>query len=196
MQLAYQHPELAERMVLVCSGGLGREVTWMIRALSLPGAEYVAPVIFPRFVRDLGDRVAGVAQRFGIRSPRLAEIWDAYATLTDPEHRAAFLRTVHAVIEPGGQAVSATDRLYLAAAMPTLIVWGDADPIIPVRHGIAAHDAMPGSRLEIFEGVGHFPHAEEPARFTSVLLDFLATTEPASDPRAAFELVRRSAATA
>jgi len=195
MQLAYQHPELAERMVLVCSGGLGREVTWMIRALSLPGAEYVAPVIFPGFVRDLGDRVAGVAQRFGIRSPRLAEIWDAYATLTEPDHRAAFLRTVHAVIDPGGQAVSATDRLYLAAAMPTLIVWGDADPIIPVSHGIAAHDAMPGSRLEIFEGVGHFPHAEDPARFTSVLLDFLATTEPASDPDAAFELLRRSALT-
>jgi len=119
----------------------------------------------------------------------------AYATLTEPDHRAAFLRTVHAVIEPGGQAVSATDRLYLAAAMPTLIVWGDADPIIPVSHGVAAHDAMPGSRLEIFEGVGHFPHAEDPARFTSVLLDFLATTEPASDPDAAFELLRRSALT-
>ena len=193
MQLAYQHPELAERLVLVCSGGLGREVSWMIRALSLPGADYVAPVIFPGFVRDLGDRVAGVVERLGVRSPRLAEIWDAYATLTEPEHRAAFLRTVHAVIEPGGQAVSATDRLYLAAAMPTLIVWGERDPIIPVSHGIAAHDAMPGSRLEIFENVGHFPHAEEPERFAEVLLDFLATTEPASDPDAAFDLLRRSA---
>jgi pimeloyl-ACP methyl ester carboxylesterase len=177
----------------VCSGGLGREVSWMIRALSLPGADYVAPVIFPGFVRDLGDRVAGVVERLGVRAPRLAEIWDAYATLTEPEHRAAFLRTVHAVIEPGGQAVSATDRLYLAAAVPTLIVWGDADPIIPVSHGRAAHDAMPGSRLEIFEHVGHFPHAEEPERFARVLLDFLATTEPASDPDAASELLRRSA---
>src|SRR6476469_4692831 len=195
MQLAYQHPELAERLVLVCSGGLGREVTWMIRALSLPGAEYVAPVIFPGFVRDLGDRVAGVVEGLGVRSPRLAEIWDAYATLTEPDHRAAFLRTVHAVIEPGGQAVSATDRLYLAAAMPTLIVWGDRDPIIPVSHGRAAHEAMPGSRLEIFDNVGHFPHAEEPERFGRVLLDFLATTEPASDPDAAFELLRRSTLT-
>jgi pimeloyl-ACP methyl ester carboxylesterase len=194
MQLAYQHPELAERLVLVCSGGLGREVSWMIRALSLPGAEYVAPVIFPGFVRDLGDRVAGVVERLGVRAPQLAEMWDAYATLTIPEHRDAFLRTVHAVIEPGGQAVSATDRLYLAAAMPTLIVWGDADPIIPVSHGIAAHEAMPGSRLEIFEGVGHFPHAEEPERFARVLLDFLATTEPAADPHASLALLRRTAA--
>src|SRR4051812_47216532 len=118
MQLAYQHPELAARLVLVGSGGLGREVSWMIRALALPGADYVAPVIFPGFVRDLGNRVAGVAERFGVRAPSLAEMWEAYSTLTEPEHRDAFLRTVHAVIEPGGQAVSATDRLYLAAAMP------------------------------------------------------------------------------
>jgi pimeloyl-ACP methyl ester carboxylesterase len=179
MQLAYQHPELAERLVLVNSGGLGREVSWMIRALSLPGAEYVAPLLFPGFVRDLGDRVAEVVTRLGVRAPRIAEMWDSYATLTSPEHRAAFLRTVHAVIEPGGQAVSATDRLYLAAAVPTLIIWGDADSIIPVSHGIAAHEAMPGSRLEIFQGIGHFPHAEDPTRFTRVLLDFLATTEPA-----------------
>jgi pimeloyl-ACP methyl ester carboxylesterase len=193
MQLAYQHPELAARLVLVGSGGLGREVSWMIRALALPGAEYVAPVIFPSFVRDLGDRVSGAATRLGVRAPRLAEMWDAYATLTEPEHRAAFLRTVHAVIDPGGQAVSATDRLYLAAAVPTLIVWGDADPIIPVEHAYAAHDAMPGSRLEVFEHVGHFPHAEDPQRFTRVLLDFLATTTPAAGSRAA-DLVRRATA--
>jgi pimeloyl-ACP methyl ester carboxylesterase len=193
MQLAYQHPEVAARLVLVCSGGLGREVTWMIRALALPGADYVAPVVFPGFVRDLGERVAGAATRIGVRAPRLAEMWGAYATLTSAEHRAAFLRTVHAVIDAGGQSVSATDRLYLAAVMPTLIVWGEDDRIIPVAHAYAAHDAMPGSRLEVFEGVGHFPHAEEPERFTRVLLDFLATTEPIADPHAAFDLLRRQA---
>jgi pimeloyl-ACP methyl ester carboxylesterase len=180
--------------VLVGSGGLGREVSWMIRALALPGAEYVAPALFPSFVRGLGDRVADAATRLGVRAPRVAEMWDAYATLTEPEHRAAFLRTVHAVIDPGGQAVSATDRLYLAAAVPTLIVWGDADPISPVAHAYAAHDAMPGSRLEVFEHVGHFPHAEDPQRFTRVLLDFLATTSPAVESRAA-DVLRRAAAT-
>ena len=44
-------------------------------------------MIFPGFVRDLGDRVAGVAERLGVRAPQLAEMWDAYATLTTPEHR-------------------------------------------------------------------------------------------------------------
>ena len=192
MQLAYQHPELAERLVLVSSGGLGREVSWMIRALALPGAEYVAPVIFPGVVRDAGNRVARAIERLGIRAPRIAEMWEAYASLTVPAHRDAFLRTVHAVIDPGGQAVSATDRLYLAAAMPTLIMWGDRDPIIPAAHGHSAHAAMPGSRLEIFEGVGHFPPAEEPTRFAHVLLDFLVTTEPA-DGDAAHEILRQAA---
>ena len=80
------------------------------------------------------------------------------------------------VIDIGGQTVNATDRLYLAARVPTLIVWGDHDGIIPVRHGIDAHRAIASSRLEIIEGVGHFPHVEAPARFNEMLLDFLSTT--------------------
>jgi pimeloyl-ACP methyl ester carboxylesterase len=82
------------------------------------------------------------------------------------------------VIEPGGQTVSATDRLYLAARVPTLLVWGGRDGIIPVAHGIAAHETIEHSRLEVLDGVGHFPHVEAPDRFVDVLLDFLATTEP------------------
>ena len=59
MQLAYQHPERCERLVLVDSGGLGREVSWMLRVLTLPGSEYVMPVIFPGFVRDWGTACSG-----------------------------------------------------------------------------------------------------------------------------------------
>ena len=64
--------------------------------------------------------------------------------------------------------------------VPTLIVWGEADPVIPVAHAYAAHDAMPGSRLEVLPGVGHFPHCEDPRRFAAILLDWVATTEPVS----------------
>ncbi len=76
--------------------------------------------------------------------------------------------------------MSATDRLYLAAHLPTLIVWGERDPIIPAAHGEAAHAAIPGSRLEIFAGAGHFPHREQPVRFVSLVEDFLRSTEPAA----------------
>src|SRR6185312_13772581 len=82
--------------------------------------------------------------------------------------------------EPGGQAVSAMDRLYLAREMPTLIVWGDRDKIIPVSHAHQTHDAIPNSRLEIMQGVGHFPHVEDPFRFVEILTDFLRTTEPSN----------------
>jgi alpha-beta hydrolase superfamily lysophospholipase len=75
--------------------------------------------------------------------------------------------------------VSATDRLYLASRVPTMILWGSDDRLIPVSHAIAAHEAIPGSRLEVFEGVGHFPHCEAPERFVDVLLDFIDATEPA-----------------
>jgi pimeloyl-ACP methyl ester carboxylesterase len=179
MQLAYQHPELCERLVLVGSGGLGREVSWILRLLTLPAAELAMPLLFPRFARDLGERASAFLARRGVRAPHAKEIWRAYASLSEPESRRAFLRTLRAVIDPRGQTVSATDRLYLTASVPTLIVWGDRDDIIPVEHAHRAHALMPGSRLEIFEGSGHFLHAEEPARFAALLAEFVAGTEPA-----------------
>jgi hypothetical protein len=62
--------------------------------------------------------------------------------------------------------------------MPTLIIWGDKDRIIPVSHAYAAHDAIEGSRLEIMEGAGHFPHVEEPARFAEIVSEFIRSTKP------------------
>jgi pimeloyl-ACP methyl ester carboxylesterase len=179
MQLAYQHPELCQRLVLAASGGLGREVSWVLRALTLPGAEYVMPPLFPRAARRAGDKVMRFFHDRGVRAPHIAEMWKAYASLTEKPSRQAFIRTVRAVIDPGGQTVSARDRLYLAAHIPTMIVWGDRDDIIPVAHARATHELLPQSRLEIFEGAGHFLHVEQPLRFAEVLRDFIESTEPA-----------------
>ncbi len=179
MQFAYQYPDRCERLALVASGGLGREVSIILRALSLPGAELVLPFVTPACVRKRGNALSVWLWDRGIRSGGLAEMWNAYASLGDPETRGAFFRTLRAVVDPRGQAVSATDRLYLTEAMPTLIVWGDADPIIPVDHARAAHEAMPGSRLEIFAGVGHFPQSEAPKRFIEILSDFVHSTPAA-----------------
>ncbi|HSH10967.1 MAG TPA: alpha/beta fold hydrolase [Ilumatobacter sp.] len=176
MQLAYQHPELCDRLVLVASGGLGREVSWLLRLVTLPGAEHVMPLIFPRVVAETGNEVGRALSKIGVRSARLNEMWRSYSSLAGTADRKAFVRTIRGVIEPGGQTVNATDRLYLAAHLPTLIVWGDRDDIIPVAHGHAAHEAIPGSRLEILDGIGHFPHAEAPERFVEVLTDFLDST--------------------
>jgi pimeloyl-ACP methyl ester carboxylesterase len=189
MQLAYQHPECCERLVLVGSGGLGREVTWMLRALSLPGTELLMPVIFPPFLRDRGNDLGRILHQRGVRSARVDEMWRSYASLADSPNRKAFLRTLRSVIDLGGQVVSAMDRIYLASFLPTLIVWGEHDDIIPVQHAHAAHAAIPGSRLEIFEDAAHFPHAEEPERFAAVLADFIATTLPGGGPETYHDLL-------
>lgn len=178
MQLAYQHPECCERLVLVDSGGLGREVSWMLRFMALPGAELLMPLIFPPFVRDRGNDLGQQLHKRGIRSARIDEMWRSYASLAESPNRKAFLRTLRSVIDPGGQTVSALDRLYLAAGVPTLIIWGEHDDIIPVKHAYTAHEVIPGSELAIFDGAAHFPHAEQPERFCEVLCDFLERTRP------------------
>ena len=192
MQFAYQFPDQCERLVLVDAGGLGREVSWVLRMITLPGVEYVLPALFPSFARGWGDAVARLGHRLGFRNAQAVEIWRSYRSLTDADGRRAFLRTMRSVIEPGGQSVNAVDRLYLAEQTPTLIVWGGKDRIIPLSHAFQALEAMPNSRLEVLPGVGHFPQAEEPARFVEVLRDFLGTTEPSKfTPRERRERLRR-----
>lgn len=194
MQLAYQFPERCHRLVLVASGGLGREVTPWLRAVALPGSELVLPLVLSarihRALRAVGAPFARMGLRFdGAKS----EMWDNYARLTTRAGRQAFLSTVREVIDLAGQRVSANDRLYLAAAIPTLIVWGDRDTVIPVSHGRAAHQAVPGSRLEILEGSGHFLPAQDGDRLSAVIADFLATSEPASANSVAFQNALRRA---
>jgi pimeloyl-ACP methyl ester carboxylesterase len=181
MQLAYQFPERCERLVLVSSGGLGTEVHVLLRAATLPGSDFVLPLLTGRRVFNAGTAVANALGRIGLRAgPDLAEMVRGYGSLSDADARAAFLHTLRAVIDPGGQRVSATDRLYLAEEMPTLIVWGRRDPLIPARHAGVAHRAMPGSRMEVFDDAGHFPQLAEPVRFAQVLREFIEDTQPAA----------------
>ncbi len=181
MQIAYQFPERCERLVLVGSGGLGIEVNGILRALTVPGASFALPIGCRPLFRDAGAKAIAWLERRGKRAtPAAQEIWSAYAALADAETRRAFMLTLRACVDHLGQRISARDRLYLASAMPTLIMWGDRDPIIPVKHAVDAHAAMLGSRLELFEGVGHFPHCEDPERFVRVLREFVRATAPAS----------------
>jgi pimeloyl-ACP methyl ester carboxylesterase len=192
MQFAYQFPERVDRLVLIASGGLGREVHMILRAATLPGSELVLALLGGAWLRATGGAVGGALARLGLRAGEdLAGVTTGIGSLADAGARDAFVRTARAAIDARGQRVSATDRLYLAAELPTLIVWGERDPIIPVAHGRVAHAAIPGSRLEVFEGAGHFPHREQPARFVSVIERFVASTEPSAMPESRWrELLR------
>lgn len=178
MQFAYQHRDYCERLVLIGSGGLGPDLSPMLRILSAPGAEFVLPVVTPQPVLKLGNKVGAWLTSAGIQAPRAGQMWQAYCSLADAPTRQAFLRTLRSVVDHRGQAVSALNKLHLTADMPALLIWGDHDKIIPVAHAYAAHDALIGSRLEVLEGVGHFPHVEAPTVVADILENFIASTTP------------------
>ena len=181
MQFSYEYPVFCERLVLVDSGGLGPEVHPLLRAATLPGCELVLPLIAHSRLHAVGEAIGQALGRLGLELGHdLAEMTRGYASLSDGEARRAFLHTLRAVVDRDGQRVNATDRLYLAQELPTLIVWGRRDPLIPVKHADVAHHGIPGSRLAIFDDTGHFPHIEQPVRFARVLVDFLETTNPAA----------------
>lgn len=185
MQFAYQYYEFCERIVLVDSGGLGREVSWALRAAALPGAELVLPVIAHPKIRDAGAAVGRFLGRLPLRPrPSVAEVGRGYASLAEGPARTAFVHTLRSVVDPGGQRVSASDKFYLVQGRPTLIVWGALDTVIPVAHAYSAHEQIPGSSLEIFEQSRHFPHMDEPERFSRVVREFLDSTQPAPLGRA------------
>jgi pimeloyl-ACP methyl ester carboxylesterase len=181
MQFTYQHRDYCERLVLISSGGLGPDLSWTLRILSAPGVEVMLPVVAPQPVLNVGNKLGSWLTSAGIHSPLAVEMWSAYSSLSDRHTRQASLRTLRSVVDYRGQAVSAVNRLHLSSGLPTLLIWGDRDRIIPVAHGYAAHDALPGSRLEVLTGVGHFPHVESPTAVVDILDDFIATTTPNAD---------------
>ena len=181
MQFSYQFPERCERLALVDSGGLGREVNVLLRAATLPGAELVLPLLAATRLLDAGRLAASALGKLGLR-PRtdVEEIAHGHATLSDADARAAFVHTLRAVVEPGGQRIDAANRLYLSEQIPFLLVWGEHDSVIPLSHGIATHERLPKSRLEVFHDSGHFPQLDEPQRLVDVLVEFIESTEPAT----------------
>jgi pimeloyl-ACP methyl ester carboxylesterase len=179
LQFAYLFPERVDRLALVNSGGLGKEVHPLLRAATLPGSEWVLPLMAREWSVKAGDAVRSVAAKVGLEAgPDMAEFARGYASLIHEGARDAFLHTMRSVIDAGGQRISALDRLYLADQIPTLLMWGDADPIIPVEHGRRAHEIIPHSRYVEIEGSGHWPMLDAPLRFVAELTSFIEESDP------------------
>jgi pimeloyl-ACP methyl ester carboxylesterase len=179
MQFFYQFPQRVERLALVSSGGLGREVSPLLRGAALPGASALLWLAaHPRMLAALWDAGERLRERGSGKGIYLQAIARALRPLEAPGARRAFLQTLRSVIDGRGQRVSARDRLYLLISFPTLIVWGERDNTIPISHGRHAHRAIPGSRFETLPLAAHFPHLEDPDGLAEVLADFIDTTEP------------------
>ncbi|MGE5290681.1 MAG: alpha/beta fold hydrolase [Micromonosporaceae bacterium] len=185
MQFAYQFPEHCERLVLVSSGGIGREVHPLLRMAAGPGAEAFLPLVTTAPVRRAVRLAAPLLRRAGRLGlgPDFGYILGRYQSLTTTTARQAFLRALRAGVDLGGQVITMLDRCHLAAELPTLIIWGGRDHVIPVEHAAIAHAAMPGSALKIFSPAGHFPHHDDPAGFARAVDSFITGTKPSKyDP--------------
>ena len=179
MQFFYQFPQRTERLALISSGGLGRDVSPLLRGAALPGASALLSLAaHPRLVDALWDAGERLRERGSGKAVYVQAIARALRPLQQPGAREAFVQTLRAVIDVHGQRVSARDRLYLLAAMPTLVAWGERDHTIPLAHGREAHEAIPGSRFETLPRAAHFPHLEDPEGLAAILRDFLESTEP------------------
>jgi pimeloyl-ACP methyl ester carboxylesterase len=179
MQFFWQFPQRVERLALVSTGGLGREVSPILRGAALPGASAALRIAVRRRSLLALERLATALDALGSsRGVYLRAILRALRPLERAGSREAFLQTLRSVIDLRGQRVSAVDRLYLLGPVPTLIVWGERDQTIPLSHGRSAHDAIPHSRFVTLPRAAHFPHLEDPDGLAEVLVDFISTTEP------------------
>jgi len=195
MQFCYQFPQLVDRLILVGAGGVTKDVNIAMRLASLPVASEAfallrIPLVLPTL--QLTGRVLGSvlgSTGAGRDMPNMLRI---LADLPEPTASSAFTRALRAVVDWRGQVVTMLDRCYLTESVPVQLIWGEQDPMIPVRHGRMAHAAMPGSRLEIFPRSGHFPFHDDPDRFIEVLEQFIDSTAPAEHDQAQLrDLLRR-----
>jgi pimeloyl-ACP methyl ester carboxylesterase len=181
MQFAYQYPERTERMILVAPGGIGREVTPAIRAISLPGFQTAMGVATLPGSRQAIKGGLRTLARSGLPHARdLDEVAEIVQHLSNRKARAAITHVVRAVVDWRGQVVTMADRAYLTHAMPMCVVWGSDDAVIPVSHAKLAAEIAPEATVEVIRNAGHFPHKDHPQRFVKIINDFVRSTEPAS----------------
>jgi pimeloyl-ACP methyl ester carboxylesterase len=180
MQFFYQFPQRTERLALISSGGLGSEVSPLLRGAALPGSAALLRVATrPGVVGALATAGTRLRERGNRNGIYLQAVARALGPLRDPGSQRAFLQTLRSVIDVRGQRVSARDRLYLLGDMPTLIVWGERDRTIPIAHGLAARHSIPRCRFQSLPGAAHFPNLEDPEGLAAALREFIAETAPA-----------------
>jgi len=176
LQTAYQFPERIDRLVLISSGGLGPEVSYLLRAATLPGAQ-VAVAALSRIPQAL-TRCVLAAVPAATASADVNLVAEMLHGLRGKRQRKAFIRTARSVIDWRGQTVSATRQTGLLCDVPVLVAWGAEDMTIPPRHHVALAERVPHAVVVEIAGAGHYPHETDSARLLPAMTTFLAATEP------------------
>jgi pimeloyl-ACP methyl ester carboxylesterase len=180
--LLLECPERIRRIVLVASGGLGRDVGFWLKLAT-----------FPKMVEYFGQpfMAFGTRRALGGAHERSSE-QDVKALSRMNNERGtarAFSRTVRDVIDWRGQTRLFSQRASEVLVFPPIAVfWGDLDTLIPIAHGKALVAATEGIELRVFSGCGHYLHQQQPEAFVNALREFL------DDPSAPHARLRAPAA--
>ncbi len=165
--LLLEGAERVRRLVLVASGGLGREVGWWLRLASLP---HVVEHLGQPFMA-LGTRLALRGSDHGIPREEITRLSRQNAQAGTAR---AFARSVRDVIDWRGQRRHFLQRAReIAQLPPVLVLWGERDAIIPVEQGRQFAALLEGARFQSFEGSGHYLHNERPAVVADLIRNFL-----------------------
>ena len=174
--LAY--PQQVEKLVLVAPGGMGRHVTWLLRAMSIP-------VIGELFYQPRLQSSLAMARRLFFRPPPiLAEILPEMQRVRNlPGARHAAIQSIRSSVCLLGQ----RRRSYILDRLrdlkrPLLTIWGEEDTILPVSQAAAVRRALPRSVTRVIPECGHWPHMEKAAQFNDLLVRFLDGSLSQSSP--------------
>ena len=169
-------PEKVAGLALVASGGLGTEVAPVLRAMSLPFVGELASLAIRPWLVGRIDATFDRLTALGFHEPtELRQMRQMLRSLSDMAARGSFLDTLRGVINVQGQLVNGAERLDQIGEIPVLVVWGDRDPMLPISHADVVAAALPHARIEIFEGAGHFPHAQDPSRLADLVIDMASS---------------------
>jgi pimeloyl-ACP methyl ester carboxylesterase len=162
-----EKPRCIRRLVLVSSGGLGREIAMALRLAALPRIVEHFGQPFMKPVTMLALRMTGV---------NLSERDVARLAILNGQRGSAraFARTVRDVIDWRGQRRTFFERAHELSHLPAIAVfWGDRDNVIPVRHARELSKFVDGVRLVEFKGTGHSPQRQSPDAFEAEVRSFL-----------------------
>lgn len=173
LRYTLDNPGRVAGLVLVSSGGLGREIHSAMRLACIPGYGDVAAL--------WGQAPAGALYRAWSRLPllfaqpeRVPAAWvvEQYQLAQQPGVLNATVDALRAVLDIGGQRVCFLDELH-RLTLPTLVVWGERDQVIPVSHAHKAVERLPYGQLAVIPDCGHVPHVERPEQFAAIVSQFL-----------------------
>lgn len=170
-ETALAHPDRVRALVLVDAAGYplqSQSVPVGFRIAQVPGLNQLMRSILPRGVIE-----SSVRNTYGDPSRVTDELVDRYYELTLREGNRAALAQRFAA----GRYSLYTDRIR-QLALPTLIIWGGRDRLIPLHYGEQFHRDIAGSRLVVFAELGHVPQQEDPQATVAAVRDFLAGLAP------------------